>query len=128
VLDIHYQDYETIYKGEDTLSECIRMFVQWTETPEDTDFWYNLFDEVVEMEEDFESPTELDFAPIGDENAKIEILVGTPPNKLKELFIAPVVDMGLTEMIITQPVRDDESSSEWWTKVKLFFGKLFYKV
>lgn len=92
------------------LSECIRMFDWWDETPEG-EFWGELFEEVVDLGEDFEFPTEEDFAPQHEE-VKIEII--PPP-----LWVRPV-RAPLTYRPAKEPSFID--------KVKLFFGKLFYKV
>jgi hypothetical protein len=92
---------------EDTLSECIFMFDAWVMTPEGIEFWGEIYSEVLRMEEDFESPTELDSTPTGVEEAKIEII---PPLDWVRPVRAP-----LTYRSTKEPSFID--------KVKLFFGK-----
>jgi hypothetical protein len=110
-----------------TISTVVIDNINWYKSPEKEDFWYEIYLEVTELEntvvapresedalqgaleDDFESPTELDFALKGEE-AKIEIKVQHEP------------------LIIPQPDRDDSLDLTWWNKTKLFFGKVFYKV
>lgn len=101
-----------------TLSDFIAGAFSWHESTEGRDFWSILHSQISDIEgvpeEDFESPTEADFAPVGDDSAKIEILGDT--SSFKE---------GLKKF---QEGFKQEVQPSFWTKVKLFFGKWNYKV
>lgn len=121
----------------DSLSQYISRFGFWSLTPEGSNFWSEMYKEVLEAEvlaeregkpcndyevevqwdkagvampSEFESPSELDFAPTGGETTKIEILVNAP--------------LDTSTCTWTQDVK----ALSFWTKVKLFFGKWNYKV
>jgi hypothetical protein len=108
----------------DTLSQCIRLFDYWVLLPEGSDFWREIYKAALSAEEEFESPTEKDFTDAAVLYFKGEVV--TP--KGATLAVDDVVGIGFTKLVIPQPVQDGESFSEWWTKVKLWLGKLFYKV
>lgn len=103
-----------------TLSDFIMGAFDWEASKEGHDFWSILRSEISEIvegvpEEDFESPTEADFAPVGDDSAKIEILVDVSKfnqemEKFHKEFIKDIQPLSL------------------WTRIKLFFGRWNYKV
>lgn len=99
---------------ENILAECICQLEWWDKTLETESFWEHIYDEVVDMGKGLESPADKCFtgAPEDVVDYKSEPLVLTP---------------SISTRFTLEPPQDKKPFSAWW-KVKLFFGKLFYKV
>jgi hypothetical protein len=111
-----------------TISVLVDNFT-WSDTPEPDDFWSEMYNELRELEgamqdgqeyedalqeslkDDFESPTELDLPKEGSIPPEIEINVE-----------------GFNKHWFTDPVESLHHKPSFFDKVKLFFGKIFYKV
>lgn len=120
-----------------SLWELITNAFLWQETKEGWEFWFEVHECL--YAEEYDTPTlpaviesteremfnkatiipEDDFAPTEITPAKIEI--NADVSKFKQ-------EMEKVNLTVPQPTRDGESFKEFWTKVKLFFGKWFYKV
>jgi hypothetical protein len=112
-----------------TISDIIGSNFDCIDTPETADFWLYLYEEAQDIEnvveagqeyedalqeslkDDFESPTELDLPKEGSIPPKIEVNVE-----------------GFNKQWFTDPVESLQKNPSFFDKVKLFFGKIFYKV
>lgn len=131
-------------KDKHSLSRILYKSFIWCHTPEEDSFWVHIYEDcndfeysiperrielptisdVIESTEremfnctygaDYVPDTEVDFTP-----AKIEINVDV--SRFNQ-------EMEKVNLTVPQPTRDGKSFKEFWTKVKLFFGKWFYKV
>ena len=113
---------DTLITKINTLAECIQLFAWWRNTTETRTFWEHIYDEVLGMEKGFESPTDRCFT-------------GAPEDvvyyKSEPLVIAPVIVVDVANTHSARQLEEHYQESNLkdlslWTKVKLFFGKLFY--
>jgi hypothetical protein len=124
----------------------------WSKSPEGYDFWKEVQDDILELEntvpapqeheDDFESPTEKDFAPKGREaNIEIKVEAYRPPQPSE--YVEWLEEQTKPRLTVTNYKAGDmiisdegvlvcqavtKTSPSFLDKVKLFFGKVFYKV
>jgi len=126
----------TYYLRNFCIASCITNTFTWEHTPEGRDFWETLWkmygeyesvflvgqeyedalqESLKSLKNDFESPTELDLPKVDSIPTKIEINV---EGWDKHWFTKGSIHGSLTT----------KSSPSFVDRVKLFFGKIFYKV